>query len=647
MKNLPIFIIAGIPFGCVYALGSSGLVLSYKTSGLLNLAFGAQAFIASLLFNYSYDAGWPFMVSFLVWVVLFSFLLGVIFDKLLFQKLKHSSTGVKLVGVLGLLIALPSIAQAILGQNSPQIKPFFFSTDRIYFRLFSYPISGENLQTVIVTVVVIGLLTWLLKYSRIGLAMKAVVESPKLSQLNGISAERISSVAFGISGILAGLSGVLLAPILHEINSYDLTLLVVAGTAGAACGGLSSLPLTFAFSIGLGILQEVIAGYVPQSFALASSLRPSLPFIVLVFALLFNPKLRNIGQLKDPMAEVDPPQRSILKYYSYNPVRLRVTVLAVVLVTFISVTFGGLLSSNWKFVLCQGCALAVIFLSITLLTGSTGVVSLAQATFAGCGAFLTAQVVERYNLPVLIALSFVTIVCVFIGLIVAVMSLKLQGLGMALLTLGFALLADNLIFPSSWFANGSNGVYLPRPVIGSISFNSDENWFIFEAIVLVLIASFVIAVRSSKKGLEALAISGSEAGAQAIGLSYSKSVILFFCMSAGIAGFGGGLYGITQQNVSGQDFNWEFSLLFLVLVIVMGVRSIEGAVVGAFAYVIAQELLDTTAGNNIGLIISIAIGLLALIWVLDPEGLVERQNRIWASTYRSVRLRRNKAAIYE
>ncbi len=645
MKDLPVFIIAGIPFGCVYALGASGLVLSYKTSGLLNLAFGAQAFITSLFFYSSYDANWPFALAFIIWVILFSFLLGVVFDKVLFQKLRHSSVSVKLVGVLGLLIALPSIAQALLGQRSPNIKPFLFSTNKIYFRLFSYPVSGENIQTVIVTLIVIILLTWLLRYSKIGLSMKAVVESPKLAQLNGISAERVSSIAFGISGILAGLSGVLLAPILHEINSYDLTLLVVAGTAGAACGGFSSLPLTFLFSIGLGILQEVVAGYVPQNFALAASIRPSLPFIVLIGALLFNRRLKNIGNIKDPMAEVDPPQRSLLKYYSYNPVKLRAIILAVVLVSFFSVTFGGIVSGNWKFVLCQGCALAVIFLSITLLTGSTGIVSLSQATFAGFGAFLTAQLVSRYNLPVLVALVMATFICLLIGLVVALFSLKLKGLGAALLTLGFALLADNLIFPSSYLANGATGVYLPRPTIGSINFNSDKYWFIFEAVVLVLTASFVIVVRSSKKGLEALAISGSVPGAQSIGLDYSKSALLFFSIAAAIAGFGGGLYGITQQNISSQDFNWEFSLLFLVLVVVMGVRSIEGALVGAFAYVIVQELLDTYAGNNIGLIISIAVGLLALIWVLDPEGLVERQNRIWVSTYRSLKLRRDKAVV--
>ncbi len=645
MNELPLFIIAGIPFGCVYALGACGLVLSYKTSGLLNLAFGAQAYVISLLFYFSYDSHWPFILAFLVWVILFSFLLGVLFDKLLFQKLRHSSVAVKLVGILGLLIALPSIAQGVLGQNSPTIRPFLFSTTSVYFHIFSYPVSGENIQTVTVTLVVVMLLVWLLKYSNIGLSMKAVVESPKLAELNGISSERISSLAFGISGVLAGLSGVLLAPILHEINSYDLTLLVVAGIAAAACGGFSSLVITFLAALALGIFQEILAGYVPQSFMLSSSIRPSFPFVVLVLALLFNKSLRNIGTLKDPLSEVDPPPKLLLKYYSYKPIRFRATILAVITVTFFSVSFGGVISGNWKFVLCQGCALGVIFLSITLLTGSTGAVSLCQATFGGFGAFLSSQLTSRFNFPILLSLAIVTVGCFFVGGLIALMGTKLKGLGIALLTLAFALLADNLIFPSTFFANGSTGVYLPRPQLGSINFNSNESWLIFEAIVLALVTILVLIVRSSKIGLEALAVSGSSLGAESIGISYSKNSLIFFSLAAAIAGFGGGLYGITQQNISSQDFNWEFSLLFLVLVIVMGVKSIEGALVAAFSYVIATELLDTYAGNNIGIIISIAVGLLALIWVLDPEGIVERQTRIWRSTYRSVKLRRQKVFV--
>ncbi len=139
----------------------------------------------------------------------------------------------------------------------------------------------------VLTVLVVAALTVLFRYTALGLRMRAVVESPRMSELNSINADRVGSAAWMMSSFLAGLAGVLLAPLFAQVEANGFFTLLVAAVATAAFGGLSSIPLTFAGGIALGVLQQVLAGYLPADSILSQGLRPALPFLVLFLLLLF------------------------------------------------------------------------------------------------------------------------------------------------------------------------------------------------------------------------------------------------------------------------------------------------------------------------------------------------------------------------
>ncbi len=630
MRQLPIDILSGLPYGCVYGLLALGLVMGYRTSGVLNLALGAQGFLVALFFNAAIDAGWSPLVSFVVWVIVFGPFVGIALDRLLFRHVRGAPVVVQLVSVLGLLIAIPSLASVLAGSTSPSPHALILAPSSVYAHLGGYAISGQAIVTVSITAVVLALLSYLMHFSKLGLYMRLVVESPKLAELSGIEAERVGALAWGLSSLLAGLAGVLIVPILHQVSSFSLTTLVVAATAAAAVGGLTSLPLTMTGALLLGITQQIIAGFAPTSAQWTQGLRPSLPFVILGLALIFHPRLTHLAGRSDPMAGINPPVPSL------DVVRRQVRKgrnsrwVVGLGATFAIAVVALNVTDAWAFYLSQGASYACIFLSITLLNGTGGQISLSQASFAGIGGFVTAQLAIHFALPVGAGVFAGALGAGIAGFIVAIPSSRLEGLGTALVTLAFAMLADSLLFPLSWMGNGGTGVILPRPQFGSISFNSSRLLLLFVLVFLAGLSWFVVWIRESRLGLEALAVSSSRRGAKAVGLSDKRVSISIFTLSAAIAGLGGGIFAITDQSISPNDFNSQYSFVFLVPGMGLGSRTVYGALVGGFGYVIVKQLLSTFAPQSFGILVPLVVGVLAISWVLHPEGIIERQHRYMA-----------------
>ncbi len=625
MGQLPVDILSGLPFGSVYGLIALGLLLAYRTSGIINLSFGAQAYVVALFFNAAIDSKWPVWVSFLIWGCIFGPLVGILLDRIIFQHVRSSSTVIKLVSVLGVLVAAPPLASLAVGSKTVNPHSLLLHSSRVYLTLFSDPINGEEVSTVLATVICSFLLYILLNKTTVGIKMKSVVESPRLSELSGVQSERLGALSFGLSSFLAGLAGILLAPALHVVGSTSLTSLAIDAVAAASVGGFISLSWTMFGAMILGVGQEIIAGYAPSGAAWAHGLRPSLPFIVLTLAVIFHPRLSHLAGTQDPLGQVDPPVSHI--EYSDFKVSFRVKVmlfLGLVLVfLYASVSFPR----SWIFDLTQGGAFGIIFLSITLLTGVAGQISLAQASLAGIGAFGCGQLAVHFGVNVIAGAFIGAVFAAVVGLIVGVFATRLEGLGIALVTLAFALLSDSLLFPLSWIGNGGTGLSIPRPVLGFINLTADRPFFIFVTVLLGIFSWLVNVIKNSKLGLDSKAVSESKVGAFSVGIREKKVSLLIFVFASFIAGFGGAIYAIVEGSVSSTDFNSEFSLVFLVIVVVMGVATVEGAIVGGYLYVVATQLMTVYAPQRFSVLIPIGIGVLAVFWVLHPEGVVERQTR--------------------
>jgi branched-subunit amino acid ABC-type transport system permease component len=671
------WIIEGAPIGCVYALVAVGLVLTYKTSGVFNLAFSAQAFLSGWVF---YDCvenrGWPLWLGFVVAVLIVSPLLGLLLDRALFRYMRTAPWQVKLVTSLGLLLAMPEIVKAIFGaqpaQAPPSVAPLLgleqggwsvwellgfqpnFDPNLSSFHFGDYIVQADRAATVIVTVAAVIGLGLLFRYTAIGLQMRAVVESPRMVELAGVDSDRVSAVSWMLSSALAGLAGVLLAPLYFELNANIYTLLIIAAIAAAAIGRFQSIPMTLVGGLFIGIAARALPDIIGADSAIAVDLRPSFPFLVLFVLLVFWPKLRERREAADPLAGVDPPPPALAHEYK-DAQMLRLTRIAFpVFVGGFLVVMMTLVSPLWVTRLTDAFALAVVLLSITIFTGLGGQISLAQATFAGFGGFAMANLMQEWNVPALASILIGALVAAAAGALFVLLidglpaligrirrrpTVRLAGLYLSLATLAFALMAENVIFRREEISGGEFGIEVNRPEFANLVNDPDgRRWFLAVFVVFAIVGFMVILIRKGTVGRYLGALRGSETAAASIGVNATSLRIIMFSLAAGVAGLGGGLIGMSQGRVEPiATFPALFGVVWVVLVVTLGARTIDGAFNAALGLIVTQWLLE-----SLGFPTSIAIigfGLGAITYARHPEGIVQFQTR------RNILAQRRQAAL--
>ncbi len=615
------YVIRGVPFGCVFGLVAVGIVLAYKTSGVFNLAFAAQAFAsAAAFYTLRKDEEWGIVPAFIVSVVVLAPLIGFVLDRLLFRYLRTAPTLAKLVTSLGLLVAGPEIVKLVwFGSDVKYAPPTIWPLGEFeIYRFGDYAIDGSQAATMIVTVLVVVVLTGLFRYSAIGLEMRAVVESPRMTALVGVNPNRVSAFAWMLSSLIAGLAGVLIAPLFAQTEVTSFTTLLVAAIAAAAFGRLTNIPLALLGGLLLGILQGILAGYLPAGSILAAGLRPSLPFVVLFLLLLFWPGLRQKAELTDPLSGVDPPPPGLAAAERSRGLTIGTWAFGAIVVVAGFVVALTALDDFWLGIVTKAVVFSLIFLSITVITGMAGQISLCQATFAAIGGFTTAQLVQRTDLPILLTLVIGTALAAIVGALLALPSLRLGGIYLALATLAFALMFDSILVPISWIGGGQLPTQAPRPGF----LDDNQAFFIFAVAVLVAVGALVALVRRGTTGKFLDALRGSENAAAALGISAARSRIIAFALSAAIAGLGGGLLTMYEEQANyTANFNPFFGLFWMVLVVTLGARTVEGAIQAGLSFVLFPELLNALGAP--GAIQFVLFGLAALGYAKHPEGLLE------------------------
>lgn len=623
MTDLVGYVIRGIPFGCAFALVAVGLVLTYKTSGVFNLAFAAQAFVsAAVYYELRINDGWANVPAFLVAVVVVAPLLGLVLERFLFRHLRAAPAVAKLVVSLGLLVAIPELVKLWIGSDAAYGVPTIWPNQYGIYRWGEYAIDGNEAATVIATVVSVVALTLLFKYSAVGLRMRAVVESPRMTALAGINADRVSAGSWMLSSLFAGLAGVLIAPLFAQLAATNFTILLIAAIAAAVFARLTSIPMALLGGLLLGILQGILAGYLPLNSVLASGLRPSLPFVLLFLLVLFWPGLRRQGEATDPLAGVDPPPPGLASVARGRQLTIAMRALAAAVVLLgVALTMFSL-DDYWLLVVTKAVVFGVIFLSITVFTGMAGQISLCQATFAAVGGFATAQLVHEWSLPVLLTMLIGAVLAAVVGAVLALPALRLGGIYLALATFAFALMFDSILAPLDWVSGGPIPLDVPRPEFAA----GDHAFFLFSVVVLALAGTLVALVRRGTTGRFLEALRGSEIAARAIGINPSHQRVVAFALSAGIAGLGGSLLAMLDTQANYQaNFSPFFGLVWLVLVVTVSARTVEGAVVAGLALVLVPELL-----KELGMSLEfqyVLFGLGALTYARHPEGILEAQQR--------------------
>ena len=627
MHNVISSFIEGIPIGCVFALVAVGFVLTYKVSGVFNLAFGAQAYAsAAVYYELRVKHGWPIPPAAGLAVLVFAPLLGLVLYWGIFRHLRNAPQVARLAVSIGLLLALPEIVKLAFNFGSAPlfgVQGIVGNGDVIY-NFGSYAFFRDDLATIIVTLAAVLGLTLMFRYTAIGLRMRAVVESARMTELAGISSDRVSSTGWVLSSAFAGMAGLLLGPLYPQLSSQNFFLLVVA----AVRRGRVRRPLEPAARFGGRSRPRDRRGdpacELPTNSILAQGLRPSLPFVVLFLVLILKPSLRRKREFADPLAGVDPPPPA-LAADERGPGLTRAThVVGIVLVLVALWYFGAVANSYWLSLATQAVIFSIIFLSITVFTGMAGQISLAQGSFAAnrrvhvWSARDEARGVGDRRRAIGVAIAAA------IGALLAIPALRLGGIYLALATLAFALFFESVIVKFTWASGGQLPITVPRPTISTINFTSDRSFLLLCTAALLIVGFIVVRVRSGITGHNLRALDGSEIAASSIGINPTRARITAFALSAGIAGLGGALLSM-REGAANYDANFSvaFAMFWVVLVVTLGTRTVEGAVVAAIALKFFPELLNTIHVSATWQIVLFGLG--AITFARHPEGILEYQ----------------------
>jgi ABC-type branched-subunit amino acid transport system ATPase component/branched-subunit amino acid ABC-type transport system permease component len=552
------FTVIGVVVGCIYAITACGLVVTYATSGVFNFAHGAQGMFAAWVYwQLTVDWGWPTWLGFLAVVGVLAPLLGAAIERLLIRPVRGRSVDVSLVVTLGLLLFLVGMSNLVWKQTVIRTLPQLF--DGKYVKVGGFNVSYHQVIVLVAAVLIAVTLRLFFERTRAGITMRAAVDNPTLVAMAGSNPDSVQRSAWVLGSVLASIAGVLLAPIV-QLTVTQLTLLVINGYAAAVVGRLRSLPWTVGGAMLVGLGTSYTVGYGHSDLLLDIQL--VIPMIVLFVVLVVIPA----ATLRGTQTRTFSDRRTAgatTTGIGLGALVLAVVVLAPVLPHTL-VTHGS-----------RALGFGIVLLSLVLLTGYGGMVSLCQLTFAGLGAYAMSHVGGAGGNP--LGLVVAAALAGAVGALVALPTLRLRGLYLALATLAFAQAMDTVFFTKVFGSGGSFEVARPRlPLLP----RGDRSYLVELAVAFGLAAATLLAVRRGRLGRRLGAVDDSPAACATLGLSLPATKLLVFGASAALAGIGGALLVAVPGQGSNNDFLALSSAALLLVARIGGITSVSGALLG-------------------------------------------------------------------
>jgi ABC-type branched-subunit amino acid transport system ATPase component/branched-subunit amino acid ABC-type transport system permease component len=599
------FVVAGITVGSVFALVASGLVLTYRTSGVLNFAHGALAIVSVDAYIYfTINLGLPWQAGAALAVVGVGAIAGLLLEPLA-RCLVRVTPARQVVATIGLLVAIES-ASTLLGPHLPGSHPHFVLPP---LPGGTVSISGVNVgedQIIIMGVsLVVGLALWaFLARTRSGLAMRAVVSNPELLDLSGTNPVAVRRRGWMIGAMFAGLSGVLLALApTYGLSSGTVNLVVLPSFAAAAMATFTSLPVAYASGLFVGIVSALLTKYDTLSWLLGlSATSPYVILFVATIALSLGRRGRAAGRPPRP------PRRRRAQGPGWIPL---VPAAAVAVGMVLAPTWAGFGIGSYTTTLI----FAILFLSLGLLLKTGGMACLCQFSFAAVGATSFARLTTHLHLPWFLALLFAVLAAGVAGAVVAVPVIRLSGSYLGLATVAFGFVLADLVYPTNlMFGSSVSALQASRPQFAG----SDNAYYYLVAFFLVLSALAVWVVTRSRLGRLVGGLADSPLALQAQGASTNVTRLLVFVVSAAIAGLAGALLGGLNDYVTSSYFNPEASLTLVAVLFVVRLTDPWDALVAAGVYYFLPEKVSLSQAATW---VSFAFGALAVYAVVaDGRG---------------------------
>jgi ABC-type branched-subunit amino acid transport system ATPase component/branched-subunit amino acid ABC-type transport system permease component len=603
MLEIVTFVVVGLTVGSVYGLAAVGLVLTYKTSGIFNFAYGSVGAMAVFFFYFLHvDHGLAWPVAALIVLGVFAPITGIILERVA-RALDGASAALKVVATVGLLLIVAGVGNIWYG-NVTSAFPSFLPTST--FEVAGVFIGWDELTMIVISLVATVGLYVFFRRARLGVAMRGVVDNSELLSMTGEKPIYVRRLAWIVGSIFASMSGLLLAPNL-SLNGLVLTEIVIQAFAAAAIGFFSSLPLAYLGGLLVGVATALIANYT-NSISSLSGLATGLPFAILFLVLVFTPRSKLVEPRPTPAV---PTHQS---WYAPNAVRLGIGALLVIFLCVVP-QFVGAQLSVWS----DALVYVILFLSLGLLVRTSGQVSLCHAGFAAVGAAAMSHFAHGLHLPWLLALLLAGLVAVPVGAFVAIPAIRLSGVYLALATFGFGVLLNNVFYTTqAMFGEAVGGIPVPRPFvhIGPWNFSTDNGFYYLLLLFAVIIAFTVYFIQRSRLGRLLRALADSPVALETHGAAPNVTRVLVFCISAFFAAVGGALFSSLYGFASGGQFSYLLSLQLIALLVIVVAGEPWYAVIAAAGFVILPGYLNFEGIFNY---MTIAFGLFAATFAMSAR----------------------------
>ncbi|MBO0883686.1 MAG: ABC transporter permease, partial [Mycobacterium sp.] len=562
MLDLVKFAVLGVGAGALYALAAVGLVVIYRSSGVINFAHGAMGMFCT----YVYWSLWqqhhlPFPLALLLALTLAAALgLGTYYGVM--RPLQSSSALSKIVATLGILLLLQGIAATVFPTTDTIVLPSLLPTRSL--TAGGITIGSDRAILLVAGLVVTGLLWSLYRRTRFGVVTSAVAESERNASALGYSANLISGCNWAIGGVLAALAGIFLSPI-TGLDVEQLTLLVIPSLAVAMVGGLTSIPLTLVGGLLVGILESELG-----RFSSTPGLAESVPFILILIILLVRGTalpVRGIRAVRLPRVGTG----------RIRPVSLVIAlVFAVVLVV-------RVFNADWQDATVTTAGWGLILLSMVVVTGYAGQISLVQVGLAGVGALLAAHLSHSFGLPFLIILVIVVPIAFVLGLVIGLPALRTRGINLAITTLALAVAVDQFVFQNPNYTGHFSGVDVHAPNLFGLDLDPilyPDRYALFSLAVFVIVALVVANVRRGSTGRRLLAVRSNERAAASLGISVRGAKLYAFALSSVVAAVGGVILAFVNPTVVFDTYDPMASINVVVYAILGGIGYLIGPLIG-------------------------------------------------------------------
>ncbi|HEX5265654.1 MAG TPA: ABC transporter permease [Acidimicrobiales bacterium] len=625
-KGLPLgVVLLGVVYGSLYALIAIGIVLVYRGSRIINFAqaeFGVLAAVVAIELAVTYHVNW--FLAMAVGIV-GSLVLGAVIQGVVIRRFRKSSRLILTVATIGLAQLLTGVSALLpLEFCNPAKNPScitaagtqsFNTPLHVAFSVYPVIFSGNDVVAIGGAAVLIAGLALFMRYSRYGVAIRASAENRDRATLLGVPVPRLDTVVWSLAALLSAMAVLLRVPVLGFTGFQSVSGggndILLRTLAAAVIGRMDSLPLTAAAAVGIGVYESLAT----WTFANTVFVDATLVVIVIVALVLQRDRYARVsesdGSTWRSVAEVRPIPQALL---ALREVRAALWAGRGVLLAG-ALILPFLVPSNDTYLFAAILIYCIVGLSLLVLTGWTGQISLGQFGLAGIGGATTAALFAQHGWNFAVALVAGVVVGALAALVIGLPALRISGPFLAVTTLAFGIsVSSYLLSPQylSWFVTSQ----VNRPTIFGRSWLAGDRGIYFFCLGCFVAA--VMAVRSlrrSRTGRSLIATRDNEAAARAVGLSTTRMKLTAFVVSGGLAGLAGAVFVIHQKGVNQGSFSADINIALFSMVVIGGLGSLPGVVLGA-VYVWSTQYFLTGGWA----FIASGGGILILLMFL-PEGL--------------------------